>query len=476
MPTHMLQWDEVVVCPLCALQYSKDRPPVSLPCGHTICRVCLCGLEKNICPFDKAEITTNSAQLPLNWALLRLVHACGDTDLLSSVPADLPDEQRTQYVRALFLINDIAQLLRPLSALSSPTVGRPADTDLSKDKNNNNSSSSSSGDNSADETAPPTCNDVIRFDQSAHRSDCDRGGASQAVVGGEGGGPSILSLPIQRRLVTIITCQPLVAAARWRSLRACRSVGERAALEILLSHQQSSQLARRLWPALRARGCQFLGPAMQEDVLQLLLLALEDGHPLSRNVLVLYVVQRLRSRYPHVSRSSVGHVVQLLFRASCFQLLRQEGDSSLMTLRPEYRSYECLRREHDTQIVQLAIEAGLRVAPDQWSNLLYGDILHRAHMQSIVDRLQSASSFNQYVRELEPLLLKSDQHSARDNNQHHFQKLLGYFQSLAGISVNVEQSDVSWSEFVGALEAVLAVVSSLLGFIQQKGSRSSVRS
>lgn len=45
-----------------------------------------------------------------------------------------------------------------------------------------------------------------------------------------------------------------------------------------------------------------------------------------------------------------------------------------MQLKEEFRSYEALRREHDAQIVQIATEAGLRIAPDQWSALLYGNI------------------------------------------------------------------------------------------------------
>ena len=59
-----------------------------------------------------------------------------------------------------------------------------------------------------------------------------------------------------------------------------------------------------------------------------------------------------------------------------------------MQLKEEYRSYETLRREHDTQIVQIAMEAGLRIAPDQWSSLLYGDSTHKSHMQSIIDKVK----------------------------------------------------------------------------------------
>jgi len=61
--------------------------------------------------------------------------------------------------------------------------------------------------------------------------------------------------------------------------------------------------------------------AMQEEVLKLVLLALEDGSALSRKVLVMFVVQRLEPHFPQASKTSIGHVVQLLYRASCFKVI-----------------------------------------------------------------------------------------------------------------------------------------------------------
>ena len=209
-----------------------------------------------------------------------------------------------------------------------------------------------------------------------------------------------LSRPMQRKLVTVITCQLLEDEGRCRAIRAARSLGERSVTELILQHQNPQQLSANLWAAVRARGCQFLGPAMQEEVLKLVLLALEDGLALSRKVLVMFVVQRLEPHFPQASKTSIGHVVQLLYRASCFKVTKRDGDSSLMQLKEEFRTYETLRREHDTQIVQIATEAGLRIAPDQWSSLLYGDQGHKSHMQSIIDKLQTPQSFVQSIQEL----------------------------------------------------------------------------
>ena len=78
--------------------------------------------------------------------------------------------------------------------------------------------------------------------------------------------------------------QLLEKEGRARGARAARSLGERSVTELILQHQNPQQLSANLWAAVRARGCQFLGPAMQEEVLKLVLLALEDGSALSRKV------------------------------------------------------------------------------------------------------------------------------------------------------------------------------------------------
>lgn len=72
--------------------------------------------------------------------------------------------------------------------------------------------------------------------------------------------PSALSRPMQRKLVTLVNCQLVEEEGRIRAVRAGRSLGERAVTELILQHQNPQQLSANLWAAVRARGCQFLGP------------------------------------------------------------------------------------------------------------------------------------------------------------------------------------------------------------------------
>lgn len=276
-------------------------------------------------------------------------------------------------------------------------------------------------------------------------------------------GGSRLTGPMQRKLVTLVQCALSEEEGRSRAYRAARSLGERTVTELILQHQNPQQLSANLWAAVRARGCQFLGPAMQEEVLKLVLLALEDGSALSRKVLVMFVVQRLEPHFPQASKTSIGHVVQLLYRASCFKVSKRESDSSLMQLKEEFRTYESLRREHDAQIVQIATEAGLRIARDQWSALLYGDTAHKSHMQSIIDKLQTPQSFAQSVQEL-MIALQRTGDPARLG-------IIGpHLELLAAIDPSPEAGAPTWNALATALEAVRVVVVGLVHFSWQHGN------
>ncbi|XP_069039620.1 roquin-2 isoform X2 [Lepisosteus oculatus] len=270
---------------------------------------------------------------------------------------------------------------------------------------------------------------------------------------------SALSRPMQRKLVTLVNCQLVEEEGRVRAMRAARSLGERTVTELILQHQNPQQLSANLWAAVRARGCQFLGPAMQEDALKLVLLALEDGSALSRKVLVLFVVQKLEARFPQASKTSIGHVVQLLYRASCFKVTKRDEDSSLMQLKEEFRTYEALRREHDAQIVHIAMEAGLRISPEQWSSLLYGDLAHKSHMQSIIDKLQSPESFAKSVQELTIVL-------QRTGDPANLNCLRPHLELLANIDHNPDAAPPTWDQLENVMLAVKIVVHGLVDFIQ----------
>ena len=229
--------------------------PISLSCGHTICKNCLTRFMTRVCPYDKTAISPNAELLPPNSALLWLLGK------------DREPEEEVDYSQ-LDLTQDNLRLFK----------------------------SSQESIKSAALFLQPLCEQ----------------GASATI--------NFLTRPMLKKLVTVVSCQFLEPDGRARILRACRSITDRTVTELLVMHQNQQQISTLLWTAIRSRGCQFLGPVMQEEALKLILKVLEGGAYLSRKNIVLYVVQQLQQEFAQASKTCVGHVVQLLYRASCFNV------------------------------------------------------------------------------------------------------------------------------------------------------------
>ncbi|XP_004525482.1 roquin-2 isoform X1 [Ceratitis capitata] len=433
MPIQAPSWTDFLFCPICCNEFAvNQRLPISLGCGHTICRQCLATLHNRQCPFDQTSITTDVDNLPINNALLQLVSTNTSANSTNHNPSNVNDNSNNN------------------GAVGEGASGTDADANASARR------------------TPPSVRQLNPEDLKCYNlaNKCIESLALylKSLVTNNGNFGSPLSRPMQRKLVSLVNTQLMEREGRERVLRAARSLGERTVTELILQHQNPLQLSSNLWAAVRSRGCQFLGPAMQEEVLKLVLQALEDSTAYSRKRLVMYVVQRLEPRFPQASKTSIGHVVQLLYRASCFKVSKREGDSSLMQLKEEFRTYDALRREHDAQIVQIATEAGLRIAPDQWSSLLYGDTVHKSHMQSIIDKLQTPSSFAQSVQELVIAL-------QRTGDPANLSGLRTHLKHLAGIDPSLESPPASWQDVAKALESVHEVVVGLVEFVQHHGNR-----
>ncbi len=55
MPIQAPQWTDFLSCPICMYEFATQRQPISLACGHTICRTCLATLHRQQCPFDQVS-------------------------------------------------------------------------------------------------------------------------------------------------------------------------------------------------------------------------------------------------------------------------------------------------------------------------------------------------------------------------------------------------------------------------------------
>lgn len=119
MPIQGPQWTEFLSCEVCYKLFSeKANRPISLGCGHTVCKMCLSRLQQSKCPFDQSPITCDIDKLPVNYALLQLVGAAIPDKLIDKDDSigDLFDARKAEYYEsARKCIEELAVYLKPLS-------------------------------------------------------------------------------------------------------------------------------------------------------------------------------------------------------------------------------------------------------------------------------------------------------------------------------------------------------------------------
>ena len=116
--------------------------------------------------------------------------------------------------------------------------------------------------------------------------------------------------------------------------------------------------------------------------------------------------------------------------------------------------------------------AGLRISPDQWSSLLYGDAQHKSSMQSIIDKLSTPASFAQAIQEFLIVLQR-----AGDSSKH-LAHLKADFELLSQIEIasNDQQATpdahlherANWSLMVEVLKSIRTALQSLMDFNWQE--------
>ena len=251
------QWSDFHLCDICTVQFnSTNNIPLTLVCGHTFCKKCLSKLKNRQCPHDKNVQIPDLAGIPANYAILKLLDQNG-LEIPAPIIKTLEDNDDD-----LQQFYNVKESMDKLSMFLKPLLDHGA----------------------------------------------------QAL------NMTYLTRPMLKKLVTIVNSQLLEIEGRARIMRTARSLAERTITELLIIHQGQQQLSHQLWAAVRCRGCQFLGPVMQEETLKYIQKVLESGQALSRKNIVLYVVEQLEKQFPQASRTSVGHVVQLLYRSSCFNV------------------------------------------------------------------------------------------------------------------------------------------------------------
>lgn len=74
MPVQAPQWSDVLCCGICCQLFNGTQNlPISLACGHSVCKKCLLKLKPMTCTFDQTAIKLKLADIPVNACLLKII-------------------------------------------------------------------------------------------------------------------------------------------------------------------------------------------------------------------------------------------------------------------------------------------------------------------------------------------------------------------------------------------------------------------
>ncbi len=122
MPFQAPQWTEFLSCPICYNIFNETlHRPISLGCGHTVCKSCLAKLQQKKCPFDQNIISRDLDELPVNFALLQLVGVAVPDSHDVPNTSDSLAEHYEYYNSAKRCIEELAIYLKPVSSSSPGT-------------------------------------------------------------------------------------------------------------------------------------------------------------------------------------------------------------------------------------------------------------------------------------------------------------------------------------------------------------------
>ena len=65
---------DTLTCEICFEAYNeRERVPLNLPCGHTVCKACLLQFGRKFCPHCRSAYKDSADSLPKNFALIHLL-------------------------------------------------------------------------------------------------------------------------------------------------------------------------------------------------------------------------------------------------------------------------------------------------------------------------------------------------------------------------------------------------------------------
>ncbi|CAF1181841.1 unnamed protein product [Rotaria sp. Silwood1] len=260
---------------------------------------------------------------------------------------------------------------------------------------------------------------------------------------------NVYSRSLLRKIFGLFNSQYINREGRLKILKTIRSLGEHICIDLYVSNQIPQQLKNKAWSIVGFTSRKFYEPAMQEKVLQNIVVFFQS-HEASRTA---HVIEFVKKNIQENDGAAIAHMIDILSGKSCFIKTRMKN-YSLIELQQQYKIKEHLRDAYDEKIIQIAFNEGMLLSAGFWSLLLYGnDTQYELQMEKIIDKLSISTTdlFDRSIKQFRDVALGSTSP---------FKPLLKfekYFIQLAQIG-DYKQEHLNASIFVPPLEALTELV------------------
>ncbi|CAF5002805.1 unnamed protein product [Rotaria sp. Silwood1] len=267
---------------------------------------------------------------------------------------------------------------------------------------------------------------------------------------------SILSRSTIRTMFSLLHSQYINNEGFLIFIQAAHNLGENVCIDFILHYQSLQELKNNLESALGLQQGQFPEPAIEEKILKLIILLIKCSGISSEQHLMYSVTQLVQRKDQKNIQPSVEYIVRLLLDVPCFEI-EQVGESSSMQLKPAFQKYESLRRVYDSKIIEMAMQCGFYMPPEQWSLLLYGYTTNESIIDPIIDKLLTKTSFQTAIQQYKKIVLLSGAAQSQDLND-----LMKHFQFLSNDNLAIDASGASvLTSTLDMLKRVVSILNKL---------------
>lgn len=267
----------------------------------------------------------------------------------------------------------------------------------------------------------------------------------------------ILSPQMSKHLIQMLTATYIHPDGKSEFVNRIRSLFQRLLFELIQAHMTTKQREVEFKRLITKKRAEIDSPQTTDAVISTLIKLFKAANPskdsaLPRRTIIEFLYKDLKPLQRE--RAHIDRIFQTLYSTGCLDIYKGHGVPARMELKHNLASAQCVRRQHDLCLINMALQNNIRLPPESLAHLLYNsddpDVISR--MQSYLNQCSKPVT----VDELQSCMIKfSDPHEIED----HMTALRQIEQQLTGVDTELRATDTVVASMLEQLFSVIHLFS-----------------